>query len=57
MTRELDHPFERVGGGLLRKLGFRQEGYARAYLRIDGAWRDHLLFALLASEYRNRSTT
>lgn len=39
---------------LLRKLGFRQEGFARAYLRIDGAWRDHMLFAMLASEYRNR---
>lgn len=37
---------------LLRKLGFRQEGYAHAYLRIDGAWRDHLLFAMLASDYR-----
>ena len=41
--------------GLLRKLGFRQEGYARAYLRIDGVWHDHLLFAMLASEYRNRA--
>lgn len=36
---------------LLRKLGFRQEGYARNYLRINGAWQDHLLFALLASDY------
>ena len=43
--------------GLLRKLGFRQEGYARGYLRIDGSWRDHLLFALLASDYRNRGAT
>ena len=40
--------------GLLRKLGFRQEGYARAYLRIDGAWRDHLMFAMLENDYRNR---
>ena len=39
---------------LLRKLGFRQEGYARAYLRIDGAWRDHLLFAMLASDFQKR---
>ena len=39
--------------GLLRKLGFRQEGYARGYLRIDGAWRDHMLFAMLASDYQN----
>ena len=41
--------------GLLRKLGFRQEGYARGYLRIDGAWRDHILFAMLASDYQNRN--
>ena len=40
--------------GLLRKLGFRQEGYARAYLRIDGAWRDHLMFAMLASDYEKK---
>ena len=39
---------------LLRGLGFRQEGYARNYLRINGAWRDHLLFALLSSEFTAR---
>ena len=36
---------------LLRKLGFRQEGYARRYLRINGAWRDHLLFAMVSSDF------
>ncbi len=36
--------------GVLRKLGFRQEGYARKYLRINGEWHDHLLFGLLAEE-------
>ncbi|MCH7943928.1 MAG: GNAT family N-acetyltransferase [Proteobacteria bacterium] len=49
-------PSNLASEGLLRKLGFRQEGYARAYLRIDGAWRDHLLFALLASDYRDRGS-
>ncbi len=39
---------------LLEKSGFRQEGLARAYLKIDGQWRDHLLFAQLESEWRNR---
>jgi len=34
--------------GVLLKAGFEQEGVARAYLRIDGAWCDHLLFALLS---------
>ena len=32
--------------------GFREEGYARAYLRINGVWRDHLLFAMLAADWR-----
>ncbi len=36
---------------LLERCGFRQEGHARQYLRINGVWHDHLLFALLATEY------
>lgn len=39
---------------LLRKVGFTQEGYARAYLCINGIWADHLLFALLASDAAHR---
>ncbi len=35
---------------LLESLGFRLEGYARNYLKIDGAWRDHLLFAILRED-------
>ncbi|MEI9931581.1 MAG: GNAT family N-acetyltransferase [Rhizomicrobium sp.] len=35
---------------LLAKVGFRQEGLARGYLQINGEWRDHALFALLADE-------
>lgn len=35
---------------LLRRVGFREEGLARAYLRINGEWRDHLLFARLAED-------
>lgn len=30
---------------LLERLGFVKEGYAREYLHIDGAWRDHVLTA------------
>ena len=30
---------------VLEKAGFAQEGVAHAYLKINGAWRDHLLFA------------
>ena len=31
---------------LLAKAGFTEEGFARAYLKINGAWRDHVLFGL-----------
>jgi ribosomal-protein-alanine N-acetyltransferase len=37
---------------VLERNGFHKEGFARAYLRINGAWRDHLLFALLESDAR-----
>jgi ribosomal-protein-alanine N-acetyltransferase len=33
---------------LLAGLGFEREGYAREYLFIDGAWRDHVMTALRA---------
>jgi [ribosomal protein S5]-alanine N-acetyltransferase len=32
---------------LLRRCGFEEEGYAKGFLKIDGRWRDHVLFALL----------
>jgi ribosomal-protein-alanine N-acetyltransferase len=32
------------------KLGFREEGLRHAYLHIDGSWRDHLAYALIAEE-------
>jgi ribosomal-protein-alanine N-acetyltransferase len=35
---------------LVERLGFRQEGLLRQYLDIDGAWRDHLAYALLAED-------
>lgn len=35
---------------LLTRANFHREGLARAYLRINGAWQDHLLFALLESD-------
>jgi ribosomal-protein-alanine N-acetyltransferase len=31
-------------------LGFRQEGLLQRYLDIDGAWRDHLLYAMTREE-------
>ena len=35
---------------VLAKAGFVEEGVARKYLKIDGHWRDHLLFALLEDD-------
>lgn len=37
--------------GLAAKLGFRQEGFARKLLRINGVWEDHVQFAKLADEH------
>ncbi|MBM6402127.1 GNAT family N-acetyltransferase [Phycicoccus sonneratiae] len=35
---------------VVRKLGFRSEGRRPHYLHIDGAWRDHLSFALTVED-------
>ena len=35
---------------LLRTTGWREEGYAKRYLKIGGQWRDHVMFAILAEE-------
>jgi [ribosomal protein S5]-alanine N-acetyltransferase len=34
----------------VERLGFRQEGLLRRYLDIDGDWRDHRAYALLAED-------
>lgn len=33
---------------LLTKAGFAEEGFAQGYLKINGEWRDHVLFGLLS---------
>lgn len=35
---------------LVKRLGFRLEGFSPRYLRMDGDWRDHERWALLADE-------
>jgi ribosomal-protein-alanine N-acetyltransferase len=37
---------------VLEKNGFKREGRARRYLRINGQWQDHDLFALLHDDAR-----
>lgn len=38
-------------GAVLERLGFAKEGYAKDYLFIDGAWRDHVLTSLVRSAW------
>ena len=33
---------------VLEKAGFESEGRAREYLKINGVWRDHLLFGVVS---------
>jgi ribosomal-protein-alanine N-acetyltransferase len=44
--RPENHASRRV----VEKLGFREEGLRRRSLHIDGAWRDHLCYALTAED-------
>lgn len=43
-------PSNHASRALLRGVGFQEEGVARSYLRINGAWRDHVIHALLRDE-------
>jgi ribosomal-protein-alanine N-acetyltransferase len=45
-------PNNKASCRVLAKCGFAEEGFARRYLRINGEWRDHLLFALLHEDWR-----
>jgi ribosomal-protein-alanine N-acetyltransferase len=44
-------PENAASAKLLERNGFQREGFARAYLCINGAWRDHYLFGLLESDF------
>lgn len=43
-------PHNEASVRLLERIGFQREGFARAYLRINGVWQDHLLYALLETD-------
>ena len=37
---------------LLKKIGFKKEGVLRKYLKINGTWRDHILYGLLENDFK-----
>jgi ribosomal-protein-alanine N-acetyltransferase len=39
---------------VLEKAGFQREGLLRSYLRINGVWQDHYLYALIATDVRGK---
>lgn len=43
-------PHNERSKAVLRKAGFSEEGHARQYLKIDGRWQDHTLFAILSTD-------
>ncbi|MNX77465.1 putative ribosomal N-acetyltransferase YdaF [compost metagenome] len=44
-------PSNHASRRVLEKAGFRHEGLAKAYLKINGAWADHLLFGVIEDEF------
>ncbi len=45
-------PSNRASTALVARLGFRKEGLARRYLRINGRWRDHVRWGMTIEDYR-----
>lgn len=48
-------PANEASRGLLLKCGFREEGLAREYLKINGRWHDHITFGILQGDPRTDS--
>ena len=45
-------PHNKASRALLSKIGFREEGYVRQYLKIADQWQDHILYSLLETDFR-----
>ena len=50
-------PENQASRRVVEKLGFRDEGLRRRQLHIDGAWRDHLCYAITSEEVPDRLMT
>lgn len=50
-------PRNQASKALVKSLGFRCEGTARRYLRIDGRWQDHEHWAMTVEEWRLLTNT
>jgi len=48
-------PENRASLRVVEKLGLRREGFYERFLDIDGAWRDHVAFAITVEELGGRS--
>ncbi len=46
-------PDNEASQAVLRRCGFQREGLARRYLKINGRWQDHVLYALLDDDRRD----
>ncbi len=44
-------PGNTASRALVKKLGFQREGFSRRYLKINGRWRDHERWAILAEDW------
>lgn len=47
-------PANQASLAVLARLGFRQEGKAKRYLKINGDWEDHIRFAILKEEFEGQ---
>ena len=47
-------PENRASIAVLQRCGFTREGFSPKYLKIGGRWRDHLRFAIIAEDWKNK---